>query len=156
MDPATITRNKDVFSYFLLNIYHYSVTTTGPQSNLWMMTLTFKVSHGADKVNSCFIKDEWFIKTKIKTIFQYKPTSLSIKSIFNTTRMWSMDVTCNNVFFKMSHSCEPVIYTCPCSLLLTSITKHQMMLWINGYINFCSSRVVKCDLCCCFPRFLLL
>lgn len=52
---------------------HGSSPTTGPQPDLRMISVTFKVSFVVDKMSSSFMKDDWFIKTEIKTMSKSFP-----------------------------------------------------------------------------------
>lgn len=79
------------------------------------------------------MKDDWFIKTEIKTISKNLPvqtSSLSVNSTFNIDKDVKCGGTCKNWFFKTSHSRES--HNLHLSLLaqqiLTSTTEQQLML----------------------------
>lgn len=80
------------------------------------------------------MKDDWFIKTEIKTISKSFPVQTNSLQSTNSTFSIDKDVkcgcTCKNWFFKMSHSCEShnLRFSLLPQQILTSITEQQLML----------------------------
>lgn len=133
---------------------HENSPETGPQPDLCMTSITFKLSFAIYNMSSSFTKDDWFMKTEIKTIsknFPVQTISLSVNNPFNIDKDVKCGCTCKNWVFKMSHSCQS--HNLHSSLLPqqipTSITEEHLMLQMNVllYINFCDSRAEKCELC---------
>lgn len=78
---------------------HENSPETGPQPDLCMLSVTFKVSLAIDNMSLSFTKNDWFIKTEIKTIsknFPVETISLSVNSPFNIDKDVKCECTCKH------------------------------------------------------------